>query len=158
MRYEHLVAVNDLSNPDLLVLNRQQLWQGLMLRAESPQTFNPHIENVILLERGEQWLLREVDFGNLLVRDRIELIHEQAIHFHTEAGDKHAGGELLISIEEPELHSLFVRFSYHTPDPQDPQEQELIAYLQEMWRQVDVECIRTLRTMAGEGHFTDPLH
>lgn len=157
MHYEHIVAVNDLGNPQTLVLSRAQLWQGLMLRAESPQLFNPHIESVTILERTATVLLREVNFGNMLVRERIHLQEGVSLQHDTEPGANHAGGKLLVSIEEPDPDCLFVRFAYDTPAPQDAEVEQLVGYLQEMWRQMDVECIRTIRELAQAGSLNIPL-
>lgn len=157
MHYEHIVAVNDLGNPQTLVLSRAQLWQGLMLRAESPQLFNPHIENVAILERTATVLLREIDFGNMQVREHIHLQEGVSLRHDTEPGANHAGGKLLVSIEEPDQDSLFVRFAYDIPAPQDAEAEQLISYLQEMWRQMDVECVRLIRELAESGRLDIPL-
>lgn len=154
MHFEHLVAVNDLTSFTASVLTRDQLWQGLLLRAESPQLFNPHIETVTITERTPERIVREMDFGNLLVRDEITLTKSETLHYITAAGDKHAGGQLTISIEEPQEHSLFVRFSYQTPAPENtPEEIEMGRYLKKMWQQMDVEAIGMIRAMADEGRF-----
>jgi hypothetical protein len=39
LRFEHLVEINDPANPTLEPLTADQLWQGLVLRAESPELF-----------------------------------------------------------------------------------------------------------------------
>ena len=151
MNYEHLVAVNDRSNPDSFTLTRGELWLGLLLKAESPQLFHPHIESVTIIERSATLLVREVDFGNMRVHERIELREEESLAHDTEPGANHAGGKLLVRIEEPAEGDLFVRFCYETPLPQDPEAQQLIGYLKEMWRQMDVESIRKIRELAEAG-------
>lgn len=152
MHYEHLVAVNDPTNPTLALLTRSQLWRGLMLRVESPQLFNPHIETVSILDRSDVLIVREMDFGNLLVRDHIHLHTEHEIHYDTQPGGQHLGGSLKLGIEEPEADFLLVRFTYDTPTPDDdPQAKELNAYLKEMWRQMDVDSIVKIRELAETG-------
>jgi hypothetical protein len=39
MKFEHVVQVNDLTDPSIPSLSRQQLWDGLVLRATEPQHF-----------------------------------------------------------------------------------------------------------------------
>ncbi len=39
MQFEHLVQVNDRTLVDLPVLDRLQLWEGLVCRAREPQYF-----------------------------------------------------------------------------------------------------------------------
>ncbi|MDR3414254.1 MAG: SRPBCC family protein [Formivibrio sp.] len=152
MHYEHLVAVNDLTNPLTTVITRSQLWQGLLLKAESPQLFHPHIESVTILERTATLIRREVNFGNMLVREHIHLQEALSLHHDTEPGKNHAGGKLLVQIEEPNADNLLVRFGYEIPDPTDPEATKLIGYLQEMWRQMDVDSIRKIRELAETGH------
>lgn len=151
MQYEHLVTVNDLSNPLVLALTRGQLWRGLMLRAEAPDLFLPGVEDVTILERSPALLVREMRLGNLLVRDRIHLQFEQQIRYDTEPSKQHAGGSLTVTITEPDADTLLVRFTYETPPSHDPEEIQLAAYLQKMWRQVDIDSICLIRDLAEQG-------
>jgi len=154
MHFEHLVAVNDLTAQTTSILTRAQLWQGLLLRAVEPQRFNPHIETVTILERSVHLIVREINFGNLQVRDDIELKEGCEIRYTTAASDQHAGGQLTVRIEEPQEYALFVRFSYQTPAPQNtPEEIELGRYLKKMWQEMDVDAIKLIRELAEEGRF-----
>ncbi|BCL75553.1 hypothetical protein JHS3_12890 [Jeongeupia sp. HS-3] len=157
MRFEHLIEVNNAASPAVVALTIEQLWRGLMLRVEHPQRFLEHIDTVAVLERGDDWLLREISFGPMTVRDRITLEPHTGIHFETEANAQHQGGSLTISIESPEEGHLFLRFVYDTPVP----EQELnagddaadyAAYLKAAYQQMDIEMMRQLRewTILGQ--------
>ncbi len=157
MRYEHLVAVNDQSNPFGYFVSRQQLWRGLMLRVEKPQTFIPGVESVVITRRSDCSWLREMKLGVLLVRDMSSLRPEELIRFETEPSERHRGGSLLITIEEPEQASLFVRFCYEIPASDDPEDEQYEDYLKQMWRQVDVECVRMIRGLAEAGRFDGAL-
>jgi hypothetical protein len=154
MQFEHLVAVNDLTAQTTSILTRAQLWQGLLLRAVEPQRFNPHIEAVTILERSAHLMVREIDFGNMQVRDDIELKDGSEILYRTTPGEKHAGGQLAVRIEEPQEYALFVRFTYQTPAPENtPEEIELGRYLKKMWQEMDVDAIKLIRELAEEGRF-----
>ncbi|SFN11626.1 protein of unknown function [Formivibrio citricus] len=158
MRYEHLVAVNDLSNPAYFSVSRAQLWRGLLLRVEQPQLFIPNVESVVFLDKTDEYLLREMRLGVLLVKDAIRLQPASTIHFVTEPGEQHRGGQLLLAIEEPEPESLFVRFSYEIPSGDDPEDSQYEDYLKEMWRQVDAECICLIRELAESGRLDGGVH
>ncbi|MHA0111691.1 AtaL-like protein, partial [Klebsiella pneumoniae] len=41
MKFNHLIQINDPLNPLIDSLTREQLWRGLVLRAESPRLFMP---------------------------------------------------------------------------------------------------------------------
>lgn len=150
MHYEHLVAVNDLSNPLILALTRSQVWRGLLLKAEAPDLFLPNVESAEIVERSPTLLVREMNLGSLMVRDRIHLQFEQQIRYETQANDQHAGGMLTIDIIEPDEDNLLVRFTYHTPGGESEEELKYASYLQKMWRDVDIESIRIIRALAEE--------
>ncbi len=151
MHHEHLVAVNDPSSPLSYQVSRRQLWQGLMLRAEEPGYFLPGVDSVTLLERSATHLQREMQLGKLRVRDRIEFVEQESICYHTEAGEAHGGGTLTISIEEPEDGFLTVRFIYDTVQEVRPEEAYLLDYLKKAYTDLDVDCIRTIRSWAEDG-------
>ncbi|AOX99709.1 SRPBCC family protein [Jeongeupia sp. USM3] len=156
MRFEHLIEVNDANNPAVVALTTTQLWQGLMLRVETPQRFLEHIERVTVLERGDGWLLREVDFGRFVARDRITLVPHSVVRFDTEANAQHPGGSLAITLESPEEGHLFLRFVYDTPVPEPAAgagegEINYAAYLKAAYRQMDIDMMRHLRELAVLG-------
>jgi hypothetical protein len=158
VRYEHLVAVNDLNDPASFSLSRAQLWQGLLLRVNQPGLFVPGVERVSLLEQSESYILREMWLGSLLVRDHIHLQADAEIRFETEAGAQHRGGCLALTVEEPDSGMLFVRFRYEIPASDDPEDAQYESYLQEMWRQVDVESVRLIRDVAESGRLEADMH
>ncbi|MBM3114747.1 SRPBCC family protein [Jeongeupia naejangsanensis] len=159
MRFEHLIEVNDANNPAVVALSVEQLWQGLMLRVEAPQRFLEHIEQVTILERGGDWVLREVDFGQFIVRDRISLVLNSAIRFETEANAQHPGGTLAITLESPEEGHLFLRFVYDTTVPEPGPgagegEIDYAAYLKAAYRQMDIDMMRQIREWAVLGQLS----
>ncbi|WP_035059226.1 SRPBCC family protein [Andreprevotia chitinilytica] len=156
MYFEHAVVINEPGNPLVTPLSIEQLWNGLVLRAEAPDLFLDHVDEVRILERSAGVLLREMQMGNLMVRDRIKLTPHQSVHHDTEANEQHQGGTLTITIEVPEAEQLLVRFVYNTPvEEHDPQagegEANYVAYLKAAYRNMDVEALRKIRSMAEAG-------
>ncbi|MBE9609777.1 AtaL-like protein [Chitinilyticum piscinae] len=151
MRHEHLIQVNDLSNPHTPCLTRNQLWQGLVLRAREPQRFMEQLDGVIILGEGEGWIRREMRFGKMAVVDHIVFTHETSVHYQTEAGVDHAGGTLVMLIEEPETESLFVRFRYDTPHEVPEGERHLLNYVRQAWQDNDLATVQLIRQLAAEG-------
>ncbi|MDW5417034.1 MULTISPECIES: AtaL-like protein [unclassified Iodobacter] len=149
MQLEHLVAVNDPSND--LVLTRAELWKGLLIRAECPDVFMPHVDHVEIIERSSLHLLRKMIIGAMHIQDRIHLVHEQHLRYDTEPSEQHGGGTLLMQIEEPETGMLFVRFHYQTPQDDQGEEEEYAKFLKAAWQQNDVETIKKIRELAAEG-------
>lgn len=160
MRFEHLIEINDFMNPLITPLTLAQLWQGLVLRAESPQLFQPQIDQVNLLERGENWLERELHFGQLVVRDRILFEPMVRIEYQTAANDQHDGGSLIMQIEMPEPEQLFVRFTYTTSLSETATSNgvNLASYVRNAYQQNDMDTISIIREMAEQGSLpTDVL-
>ena len=89
MRFEHLVQINDLQQPGPLLLTRNQLWQGLVLRAESPMEFVEHIDESEVLQRSAHGLQRRVVMGQLEVLDHIAYQHEESVHYDTPVSYTH---------------------------------------------------------------------
>ena len=115
--------------------------------------FMDHVDRVRIIERGEQWLQREMVMGKLIVQDKIDYTHETQVHYHTAASEDHGAGEMIMKIEEPISESLFVRFTYVTPHPDtpDPETAHYLEFLKSAWRETDIDTIRKIRELAAMG-------
>ena len=71
MQFSHLIQINDPFNPLIDPLSREQLWRGLVLRAENPMLFVMALDGFEIVERGDNMLARELRFGKLTLRDRV---------------------------------------------------------------------------------------
>ena len=153
MQFEHLIQINDHQQALSPFLTRNQLWQGLVYRAESPMAFMDHVDAVSIVERGEHWIQRQMVMGKLTVQDKIVYTHETLVHYHTAASADHGGGQMLMKIEEPSPEALFVRFTYITPHPDspDPETAHYLEFLKSAWRETDIDTIRKIRELAALG-------
>ena len=153
MKFEHLIAINDPENPLVEPLNREQLWQGLVHRIENPLPFLPGLESCTILERQSEGLLRELDFGPAVIRDRVTLAERHWVRFEIQPSQAHPGGSLTINIEEPEPGFLFLRFAYRTTLANDPNSEDraYIEYVKSAYHQSDIDCVRIIRTLAAGG-------
>ena len=153
MNFEHLIQINDPENPLVASLTRDQLWQGLLYRAEDPVPFLPGLESCTILERQTNELLRELNFGAATIHDRVTLAAAEWVRFDIVPSASHAGGSLTISIEEPEPTFLFLRFAYRTTLASNPNSEDraYIEYVKSAYHQSDVDCVRLIRTLVAEG-------
>ncbi|MCB6184057.1 DUF1857 family protein [Leeia sp. TBRC 13508] len=153
MKFEHIIEINDLANPMVTPLSVEQLWQGLMLRVESPQLFLPHMDEVLFLARGDNWLEREVVFGSMRVRDHIRMDPMVRIEFVTEPNEQHQGGTMSMQIEMPESNRLFVRFAYETglSETETHNGVNVASYVKQAYQQHDIEMVKLIREMVEEG-------
>lgn len=153
MKFEHLIEINDPLNPLIDRLSREQLWRGLVLRAETPMDFVPHLDQCSILERGELMLSRELRYGDLVVRDRVSYqpLHQVTYHVPPQKGIPES--QLTMTIEEPEPDILFVRFVYDdgASEEQDTADAFYNDFRKSAYKESDIDTIRTIREMAEAG-------
>lgn len=152
MKFEHLVEINDLSMPQALQLNREQLWFGLLCRAENPRPFLPGLERCQIVERKPAELHRILHFGASSIRDCVRFEAMEWMSFSSAATAQHAGGELHIRIEEPQPGALFLRFSYRTTlgEQVDTGEEDgqYADFVRAAYHQSDLDTVRVIRQLA----------
>jgi hypothetical protein len=153
VNFEHLVEVNDFANPLQEVLTREELWFGLLCRAEDARAFLPGLEACRIVERGADELVRDLHFGHSVIRDRVTFKAMEWVCFESEANAEHAGGSLTISIEEPEAGALFLRFSYRTTLPEGAADEDgrYAEFVRSAYHQSDVDTVRVIRMIAASG-------
>ncbi len=149
MKFSHLIQINDLLNPLIDPLSREQLWRGLVHRAENPLPFVLGLDDFLILERNENTLRRELHFGKVTVRDRVTFDPMKQIRYDTEAGEGLPASSLVMTIEEYEGEQLFVRFDYATSRPagDEPGEEYYNVFLKKAYVEADIDTIRTIRRL-----------
>lgn len=152
MRFVHLVKINDPLNPLIEPLTREQVWNGLVLRAEEPQAFIPHLVSARIVARIDHCVARELDFGSFKVRDRVTLEPMRRIVISTEASDDRAAGSLIMTIEEPGAEQLQLRFEYdlarvHHDDAAS--EAMYDHFIKSAYTEADIDCVRIIRRHAA---------
>lgn len=153
MNFQHIIQINDLQNPLIEVLTRDQIWSGLLHRVEDATPFLPGLERCTIVERHADHLLRELDFGAAVIHDRVTLVENHWVRFEIVPSEQHAGGSLTISIEEPEPLALFLRFAYTTTLANNPNSEDraYIEYVKSAYHQSDVDCVKLIRTLTASG-------
>jgi len=151
-RFNHLIEINNFLNPLIDTLSREQLWQGLVHRAEHPAHYVLGLDSCRITGREELSMRRELRFGSLLVRDRVSYFPRDAVRYDVEASTDFPASTLVMSIEEPEPGHLFVRFEYddERPEPAGAENEE-IQYLHSAYKAADIDTIRGIRRMVAEG-------
>lgn len=160
MNFEHLVQVNDPLNPLAETLTRDQLWQGLVLRAEQPQLFVLGLDSCTILSRTADTLERELHYGHATVRDRVTLTTNESVRYDILATDAHVGGSLTMTIEQPDALQLFLRFEYATtlPMPDTEDDRQTSEIVKSAYREADIDTVRLIREYARNPQRPDALH
>ena len=151
MEFGHLVQINDSRNPAIEPLTREQLWQGLVARAERPAHFLIGMDDCQILSRGENSLERELRFGKLIVRDRVVFEPPVAVRYEIEASTQVPGGSLVMQIEEPQTGQLFVRFEYRLEVYEGGDEAYLSEFRKSAYREADIDTVWMIRQLAASG-------
>jgi hypothetical protein len=157
MRYEHLVEVNDPLVPLLTVLTREQLWRGLVRRAEQPWEFILGLNGAVLHERSvdgaHAWLTRTLDFGNFEVHDRVRLTPPHTTRIETRGSAQFPASTLTVSIEQPQPQALYLRFVYESAavDGQGELDVLTVQLRNQAYEQADIDTLGRIRELVDSG-------
>jgi Domain of unknown function (DUF1857) len=157
MRFEHLVQINDPLMPLLDTLTREQLWRGLVLRAENPTQFILGLEGAQIRSRREDQgiteLERTLDFGSFRVDDRVRLVPGERSEIQTAPGPTWPASRMTISIEEPQPELLFLRFVYESDEVAGPDELDRVtlALREQAYESSDLDTVVRIRALAEQG-------
>jgi hypothetical protein len=160
LNFEHLIQINDPLNPFVDSMTRDQLWEGLVLRAEQPQLFVMGLDSCTILSREGNVLERELHYGKATVRDRVTLEESRSVRYDILPTADYVGGSLTMTIEQPDELQLFLRFEYATTLPvstdQDAvQTQEIVK---SAYRENDIDTVRLIRQYVQTKQEPGSLH
>ena len=155
MHYEHLLQINDANDPQIEPLTREQLWLGLVARAERPQYFLIGMDECRIVERTANTLRRRMRFGTTQVCDRVTYEPPVQVRFDVEPTLEVSGARLIIRIEEPQPGELFLRFAYTLQTTADDAIGELDEYRKSAYRDADIDTVRMIRQLAATGILSD---
>lgn len=152
MKFTHLIQINDPRDPSIEPLSREQLWHGLVTRAEKPSYFVLGLDEYRLLERGRNTLARQLRFGDVIVRDRVTFDPLTQVRYEIEASETVPGGSLVMRIEEPQPGQLFVRFEYELLEQIRGMSDEFYnEFRKSAYVESDIDTIRGIRQLAAQG-------
>lgn len=149
MNFEHLIEINDPGNMLLEPLSRNQLWQGLVLRAETPELSVMALDACVMLERRIDYLKRELRFGQLRIRDEVFMTPMEEIRYEVTGCESFPASTLVMRIEEPFPGRLFVRFIYSS---KQEQEDEMVRdHLKQAYIEADNDTVAVIRELGKRG-------
>ncbi len=159
MKFTHLIEINMPGNPLLAPLSREQLWRGLVLRAERPTLFLLGLDNCEITARTTDTLSRRLHFGALVISDQVRYQPLRQVHYHVPRQNDIPASDLHMTIEEPEPGALFVRFEYddHLGADESQEQSFYNDFRREAYREADIDTIRMIRQLAHEGQLDTPL-
>lgn len=157
MKFAHLIEINDPLNPLIDPLSRDQLWRGLVMRAEEPKKFVPWLDACHIGERSVAAIERELRYGEVVIRDRVTFLPLLQVHYQVPAQNDIPASSLRMQIEEPQPGLLFVRFEYSSgPDQESSEDAFYNEYRRSAYQEADIDTIRVIRQLAEAGHLDTP--
>ena len=156
LEFEHIIQVNDPGREDLPVLTRTQLWEGLLLRARRPDTFNSSLK-VTNKEYAEDEFERIIQVGEYVFHERVIIYPDEKIHTQTMEEYDQIDAESVTCLEEPEEGFLFVRFCYRRELEEDDSV-DVGEHLKSAYLQTDRDAIALIRSLAESGLFGQTIN
>jgi hypothetical protein len=104
------VPVNDKADPNIPVLNRDQVWKGLELKAENALPFVPKMTKCDTIERGDNYLVRDIVFRGEPASERVTFYPKRMVQFDRLSGS--TLGTIKNEIEEDASGELSLRFTF----------------------------------------------
>ncbi|MFC5473171.1 SRPBCC family protein [Paraherbaspirillum soli] len=156
MKFNHLIAINDPLNPLIDPLTHEQLWRGLVMRAEQPMLFVEHLDDCRLSDQSAQSVTRELRYGKVVIRDIVSYLPQLQVRYQVPKQQDLKASSLVMTIEEPQPDLLFVRFEYEDEavelQPAAQAEQDFYDdFRRSAYQEADIDTIRVIRELAAEG-------
>ena len=150
LHFEHLVQINDPDDPRIAPMRRDQLWRGLVMRAQFPATFVPWLDDCRIEHDGGD-LVRTLRFGHQIVHDRVHFDGEEAVDYTVTDDDGESSFRMSMRIEQPTLDGLFVRFTYEAWSPDHHEGDPHVGAIREAYRLSDIDTVFRIRQLADSG-------
>lgn len=153
MKFEHLIEINDPTNPLIDTISRLQLWRGLVLRAEQPKLFVPHLDECEITERAPDHLARRLRYGELVVIDTVSFIPQLQVRYNVPKQGEIPASHLIMQIEQPQEDELYVRFQYddHNDAATDAANAMYDDFRRSAYKESDIDTIAIIRQLISDG-------
>src|SRR5712691_895930 len=131
----HSVLVNDQGDPEAPILTRDDVWDGLVMKAENALPFVPRMDKCEVVEQRENYILRDIRFGGDDLREAVTLTPKTRVEFRRVQG--RVLGLITNEILENPDGELELRFSFalqiEGTEPGSPQERDYEASMRDAY-------------------------
>ena len=123
IKVDMTLPVNLDKSGQTLILTRDQIWKGLMMKVEDARPFVPLMTQCDVIERSENGVVRDIVFDGMALREQIILYPKQKVQF-LRVGLGEEMGTIWNEILEDESGELHLRFSFELEVPNLTEEME----------------------------------
>lgn len=149
MKFRHVIEVNQVN--DARKLSREQLWRGLVMRAEAPQSFMPHLDACRLFDRTADSVRRVLRYGELHIHDVVTYEPQVCVRYQVPAQGEIPASSMSMRIEESDEGVLLVHFDYDYGDgdgaPPDSEQACCDQFRSAVYEKADIDTIRIMREL-----------
>ncbi len=151
----YALAASVAVNPEgtLPRLSQDQVWHGLVMKAENAVPFVPGMESCVVIERYDDGFLREVVLRGDRFRERITLTAPVQVHFLRVGTTDHAGW--VANVISESASGLLLTFTFNTNfpgvAPGSPEEATAGAAMRTSYMGAVAATLAMVRRLAGEG-------
>lgn len=116
IKVDKTLPVNPEGIADLIPLNRDEMWAGLMMKVEDARPFVPLMTKCETTQRLENGVVRDIIFDDMALRERIIFYPKEKIEF-IRVGIGAEMGTIWNEILEDEHGKLQLRFAFELEIP-----------------------------------------
>jgi hypothetical protein len=146
----HAVSVNDPGDRQAPMLTRDDVWDGLVMKAENALPFVPKMEKCEVVERRENFILRDIRFGGDDLREAVTLTPKTSVVFRRVQG--RVLGEITNEILENPAGELQLKFSFaleiEGTEPGSREERDYEANMRDAYLGAVTATLAAIRKMA----------
>ena len=134
-------------------LSQEQVWRGLVMKAENAVLFVPSMKSCAIIERYPDGLLREVVNGEQRFREKITFTPQVEVLF--ERVDNEANAGWITNVISESEHGLLLTFTFAVnmpgTKPGTPEEREKGTAMRDSYVGAVKATLARVRTLVNEG-------
>jgi hypothetical protein len=134
------------------VLGRAEVWHGLELKARNALPFVKRMQNCVVLEEHDGWLVRDIEIRDEQHRERVTLTPQEQVRFERIEGP--TTGYILNEILTNDVGDLELRFTFRLHregmDPGGPAEVAYFAQMEDQYTDAVRTTLAQIRQMKQE--------
>jgi hypothetical protein len=146
----HSVLVNDRGDPQAPLLTRDDVWDGLVMKAENALPFVPKMDKCDVVEQRENFILRDIRFAGDDLREAVTLTPKTRVEFRRVQG--RVPGVITNEILENSEGELELKFSFaleiEGAEPGSREERDYEANMRDAYMGAVVATLSAIRRMA----------
>lgn len=152
IKVDKTLPVNPDKSGETVMLTRDQIWAGLMMKVDDARPFVPLMTKCDITQRLENGVVRDIVFDGMELRERIIFYPKKKVEF-LRVGIGQEMGTIWNEILEDERGELSLRFAFEleVPNLTESQERDYGENRATGYLNAVQATLETLRTLVADG-------